>query len=128
VRVTITQLSPSLSVTATPGEPIGVTIQVASPIAVTVAVPGSISGPAGPRGQQGEQGPAGQNGSGANTYVYTQAIAASTWHIVHNLEVFPTIVVADSAGSVIEGGITHNSLNDCTLSFSSAFAGVAYLI
>lgn len=128
MKVTITQLTPSLSVAATPGEPIAVTLQVVPALQVSVAVPGSISGPAGPPGAQGEQGPPGQNGSGANTYVYTQASAASTWHIVHNLEVFPTVVVADSSGTVVEGGIQHNSLTDCTLTFAVPFAGVAYLI
>jgi hypothetical protein len=128
VNVTITQLSPALSISTQPGQPIAVTLQVTPAVQVSVAVPGSISGPAGLQGPQGEQGPPGQDGSGANTFVYTQVSAASTWHIVHNLSVFPAIVVADSAGTVIEGGIQHHSLDDCTLSFSSPFAGVAYLI
>jgi hypothetical protein len=128
VKVTITQLTPSLSVAATPGEPIAVTLQVVPALQVSVAVPGSISGPAGPPGAQGEQGPPGQNGSNAATVVYTQVSAATTWHITHSLGVFPAVVVVDSAGSTVEGDIHHNSLNDVTITFAVPFAGSAYLI
>ena len=61
------------------------------------------------------------------TLVFTQAIAAATWTIVHNTNRYPPVLVVDSANSVIEGDVSYDSLNQVTLTFSSAFAGVAYL-
>jgi hypothetical protein len=128
MKVGITQSGGVLGLTTVAGDPIQIGVQVSAPITIDIAVPGSISGPTGPQGPQGEQGPPGQDGSGAQTYVFTQASPSTTWHITHNLGVFPAVVVVDSGGTVVEGSITHNSTNACTLTFSVAFAGTAYLI
>jgi hypothetical protein len=64
----------------------------------------------------------------AHNYTYTQASAASIWIIVHNLGVYPSVSVADSAGTYVDGDISYDSINQATLTFSSAFAGQAYLV
>lgn len=61
------------------------------------------------------------------TFVFHQNTPATVWIITHNLGVFPSITVADSAGTYIEGDIFFNSLNQCTLTFAAPFSGVAYL-
>jgi hypothetical protein len=66
-------------------------------------------------------------GGDGHLFVYTQSSASAIWVIVHNLNRDPAIVVADSAGTLIEGDIHFDSLNQVTITFSAAFAGVAYL-
>jgi hypothetical protein len=76
----------------------------------------------------GTGGPTGSSGTVAEqTFVFTQSTAAAVWVITHNLGVCPAIVVIDSASNVIEGDIHYNDLNTVTLTFSGAFAGIAYL-
>jgi hypothetical protein len=60
-------------------------------------------------------------------FVFVQATPATVWIITHNLQVFPSIVVADSAGTYIEGDIFFDNLNQVTLTFAAPFAGIAYL-
>ena len=60
-------------------------------------------------------------------YVHTQATAAATWEITHNLNKYPSVTVIDSAGSEVEGDIDYTSANVVTLTFSGAFSGKAYL-
>lgn len=103
----------------------------AGPRTITVAFgqgpigPIGLVGPVGPGGPIGPQGPSGE---AAQTKTYHQVIPASVWVINHNLGVFPSVVVVDSANSVVEGDILHNSPNQVTLTFVGAFAGTAYLI
>lgn len=104
----------------------------------------------GPRGVQGEQGPPGPSGLAGTdhneldnrdgtdchpasaisglTYIHDQLIPAATWIITHNLNRQASVTVRDSSGSVVNGDIQHDSSNQLTLSFSAAFAGVAYLV
>lgn len=63
----------------------------------------------------------------AASYVFTQGTPSTTWTIVHNLGVFPSVTVVDSAGSVQIGDVLYVSANEITLTFSAAFAGKAYL-
>lgn len=63
----------------------------------------------------------------AASYVFTQGVPSTTWTIVHNLGVFPSVTVVDSGGSVQIGDVLYVSANEITLTFSSAFAGKAYL-
>lgn len=116
-----------------------------------------VQGPVGPQGPtgsgtQGVQGPQGTSGTqgiagtGVNStddvpegvnnlyftvnrvsYIYTQDVASSSWVITHNLGFYPNIVVKDSANSVVEGEIDYDSANQVTLTFQSAFSGMAYL-
>jgi hypothetical protein len=87
------------------------------------------TGATGPQGIQGEVGPQGIQGSGAShsTYTHTQNSPSSTWTITHNLACFPSVVVVDSAGSVVIGEIAYNSNNSITLTFVGSFGGKAYI-
>jgi len=60
-------------------------------------------------------------------FVYNQNVASAVWNIEHNLNKFPSVTVADSAGTIVIGEIKHNNENNLTLTFSAAFSGVAYL-
>lgn len=76
-------------------------------------------------------GPQGQPGTFASSdifYTHTQATSASVWTINHNLNGYPTAVVLDSAGTNCEGTFSYPSVNQMVITFSSAFAGTAYII
>jgi hypothetical protein len=60
-------------------------------------------------------------------FVYTQASAAATWNITHNLNKYPSVSIVDSGGNMVTGDIQYINLNNVTLSFTSAFTGKAYL-
>ncbi len=60
-------------------------------------------------------------------FVFTQAVASSSWTITHDLDGFPSVSVVDSAGSHVVGDVEYNSTSSITVSFESAFAGTAYL-
>lgn len=63
-----------------------------------------------------------------NTYLrYIQGAPAAVWTIDHTLGRYPAVMVTDSAGTVVEGEITYDSLTRVTLTFSAPFAGEAYL-
>lgn len=61
------------------------------------------------------------------TYVHTQYSPSSTWSVTHNLGYQPNVTVVDSAGTIIEGAIDYQTGNTLVLTFSSPFAGTAYL-
>lgn len=65
--------------------------------------------------------------SGDKTYTFVQTIAASTWVINHGLNKYPSVSVVDSGNNVVVGDVKYDSLNELTISFSSAFTGQAYL-
>ena len=70
---------------------------------------------------------------GAPTFVFTQAVAATSWGdgtppvVTHNLGKFPSITVIDTANTVVTGEYTYIDNNNVILTFSAAFAGKAYL-
>lgn len=79
-------------------------------------------------GETGPAGPAGPSGSSTAAYTHTQASPSATWVITHNLGYRPAGVhVEDSGGSDVEGDVTHDSVNQLTLTFGASFSGVAYL-
>lgn len=61
------------------------------------------------------------------TYIHNQGVASTTWTITHNLGFYPSVTVSDSADTIIEGQVDYPSVNTVVLTFSSAFAGKAYL-
>lgn len=61
------------------------------------------------------------------TFTHNQMISATTWTITHNLGFYPNVTVSDSAGTIIEGQVEYPDVNTVVLTFSSAFAGKAYL-
>jgi hypothetical protein len=60
-------------------------------------------------------------------YVHTQASAATTWAITHNLKFYPNVSIVDSALSHVMGEVTYVDENSLTVSFTSAFSGKAFL-
>ena len=64
---------------------------------------------------------------GAPTFIFNQAVAATTWNVNHNLGKFPSITVIDTANTVVTGEYTYTDNNNVTLTFSAGFAGKAYL-
>ena len=63
---------------------------------------------------------------GDKTYRHIQGSPSNTWVITHNLNKYPSVTVQDSAGSIVLGEITYNSLNNITLTFSGSFSGQAH--
>jgi hypothetical protein len=62
----------------------------------------------------------------SGSYVHNQAVASTTWVIVHNLGFYPSIRIENTAGDDVEGDLSHDSLNQTTATFSAAIAGKAY--
>ncbi len=64
---------------------------------------------------------------GAQRFIHTQATPSSTWEFVHPLGGRPSIMVVDSAGTVVIGEIRYNSNTSITILFTAPFSGFAYL-
>ena len=64
---------------------------------------------------------------GAPTFEFTQAVAATTWNIQHNLGKFPSVSVINNNNIVINGEVTYIDNNNVQLNFSAGFSGKAYL-
>lgn len=61
------------------------------------------------------------------SYEHTQGAAATSWVINHNLDKKPSVTVQDGSGNDVEGSITFTDDNNLTITFNTAFSGVAYL-
>ena len=59
-------------------------------------------------------------------YTHTQTSSAS-WVIPHGLGKMPSVTVLDSSGNRVHGDVDYTDLNNLTITFNIAFAGVAYL-
>jgi hypothetical protein len=64
---------------------------------------------------------------GDKSFIFEQQVPASVWTIAHNLNKFPSVVVIDSANTIVIGEISYTNLNQVVLNFSSGFSGKAYL-
>jgi hypothetical protein len=93
-------------------------------LALVTSEPASVMPGQGPPGPQGGVGPIGPPGT---TSVYDQYVPASVWTIAHNLGRYPSVTTVDSGGDTVYGDIDYLSANELTISFASAFGGVAYL-
>lgn len=60
-------------------------------------------------------------------YTFQQGVASASWNIAHMMGYHPSIRVLDSAGTLVEGSVQYLDTNNVIVSFSAAFAGVAYL-
>lgn len=60
-------------------------------------------------------------------YVHNQGVASTIWTITHGLGKYPSVTVVDSANTEITGEVKYMDLNTIELTFSSEFAGKAYL-
>ena len=81
----------------------------------------------------GPQGPGGVDGVQADdivalvSYRHTQNAPLTTWTVNHNLNFYPNVTVFNSAGSQVEGNVTHTNETSLTLTFSTAVSGQAHL-
>ncbi len=68
----------------------------------------------------------GQGGGDDKNYTHTQGTSATTWSVLHNLGKYPSVTIVDSSGNEIVGEVKHNSVNDLTVTFSTAISGKVY--
>lgn len=84
--------------------------------------PDPLQGPPGP------QGPPGITIIGEGAYVHVQEEPSDMWVINHGLPYRPGgIYVEDTGGTNVEGDLAYPEPGVITISFSTAFAGKAYL-
>ena len=70
----------------------------------------------------------GADGTPGGSYVHTQSSASSTWTVTHDLGYYPGgISVIDSGETIVVGDITHTSISQFTVSFSTSFSGKVYV-
>ena len=62
------------------------------------------------------------------SYTHTQATPSAVWTINHNLGFNPISVVLDSGGTQCEGAVSYPTTNQMVITFTGAFAGVAYIV
>lgn len=74
-------------------------------------------------GAPGPQGPPGP--AGGSAYTHVQGSPSATWTVTHGLGRYASVTIIDSTGAEVEGEIQHDSVDACTLRFSSAFSGRA---
>jgi hypothetical protein len=60
-------------------------------------------------------------------HVHTQASPSSTWTINHTLGGYPSVMVVDSASTVVIGEVLYISTTQVQVSFTAPFSGFAYL-
>jgi hypothetical protein len=60
-------------------------------------------------------------------YEHDQGTPNSVWTINHDLNKRPSVSIIDSAGSNVFGQVEYNDENNLTITFNTAFSGVAYL-
>lgn len=96
---------------------------------VTIAYggPQGVQGPTGPTGATGAAGISSSDIPALVSYTHTQSAASSTWTITHNLNFRPSVNVFDSAGTMVEGAVTHTNANSLTVVFSATISGTAHL-
>lgn len=70
---------------------------------------------------------AGVGGANTRRHVHSQASPAETWTISHTLGGKPSVMVVDTADTVVVGDVTYVSNTEIRVDFTAAFAGFAYL-
>ena len=66
-------------------------------------------------------------GSGDAHYTHTQNSASSSWSVKHDLGKKPSVMVVDSADTVLHGEIEYTDLNNIVIKLSAPTSGKAYL-
>ena len=63
------------------------------------------------------------------TFIFTQAVSANPWVVVHNLGKYPSVTVTDSnvTPRVVVAQVDYDNTNQVTITFAGAQAGKAYL-
>ena len=64
---------------------------------------------------------------GDKTFVFVQNLVASVWTVPHGMKKFPTVDVQDNGGTWQIGQVDHIDNENLTITYSSGFAGKAYL-
>ncbi len=116
---------PALAVTVTeePSPRVAVDVAGAANVAtVEIRVPG----PAGPKGDKGDPGSVAP-GTGDAHYVHAQNTPTNLWTVTHNLAKRPSVTVFDSAGTQVEGDVTHLDTSTLTIAFAFPFGGTVFL-
>lgn len=60
-------------------------------------------------------------------HIHTQASPSSTWTINHTLDGYPSVMVVDSAATVVIGEVSYVSTSQVIVEFTAPFSGYAYL-
>ena len=60
-------------------------------------------------------------------HIHTQAVASDTWTINHALDGYPSVMVVDSASTVVIGEVSYVSTSQIVVEFTAPFSGYAYL-
>lgn len=60
-------------------------------------------------------------------HVHTQSTPSATWTITHTLGGKPSVMVVDSASTVVIGEVSYISNSQVEVSFTTPFSGYAYL-
>ncbi len=115
-----------ISVAVAPIAVVNVTVATPAPIEISLSGTQGLSGPPGEQGLPGIQGLQGPEGV-IQTFVYTQPAALSTWPIAHDLGRFPSVIVVNASGDLVEADVNYVDSNNILVSFSEPFAGSAYL-
>lgn len=126
MSISVINLRPTYDVsTIASDEPVADFQVLPDPDDIDVALYPLLKGEPGINGTNGLDGAPGP--AGGATYEFDQNVAAATWHIVHNLGRIPTVVIIDSAESVVEGDVQYIDLNSLNVFFSVPFGGRAFL-
>jgi len=64
---------------------------------------------------------------GDKTFVFTQGLVSAIWTIFHDMDKFPSVDVQDNGGTWQIGQVDHIDNKNLTITYSSGFAGKAYL-
>lgn len=60
-------------------------------------------------------------------YTHVQNAASATWSVSHGLGKKPSVMIVDSADSVLHGEIEYTDLNNLLINLSAPTSGKAYL-
>ena len=60
-------------------------------------------------------------------FEFAQASASSTWNVTHNLGKFPSVIVKLADGTIGQAAVTHNNINNLTITFGADTSGTAYM-
>jgi hypothetical protein len=60
-------------------------------------------------------------------YTHDQGVPALEWVVSHNLGKYPSVLVVDSAKSIVAGQVTYTDLNTIKITFNASFSGSAYI-
>lgn len=67
------------------------------------------------------------SGGGDKNYEFNQLSPKKIWNIPHGLNKRPSVTIVDSGGTEVKGDVKYDDNNNATISFTAAFAGIAYL-